>query len=55
MSCLRSYIAELTDEKRYLIEGKRVIDKYNCMGCHQFTIDTLYLKNGSVVKGNGQA
>ena len=46
-----NYIAELTDEKRYLIEGKRVIDKYNCMGCHQFTIDTLYLKNGSVVKG----
>jgi len=46
-----NYIAKLTDEKRYLIEGKRVIDKYNCMGCHQFTIDTLYLKNGSVVKG----
>ena len=46
-----NYVAELTDEKKYLIEGKRVIDKYNCMGCHQFTIDTLYLKNGSVVKG----
>ncbi len=46
-----SYLAKLNDEKRYLIEGKRVIDKYNCMGCHQFTIDTLYLKNGSVVKG----
>jgi cytochrome c2 len=46
-----SYIAELDDEKKYLIEGKRVIDKYNCMGCHQFTIDTLYLKNGTVVKG----
>ena len=46
-----NYIAELTDEKKYLIEGKRVIAKYNCMGCHQFTIDTLYLKNGSVVKG----
>ena len=46
-----NYIAELTDEKKYLIEGKRVIDKYNCMGCHQFTIDTLYLKNGSVAKG----
>ncbi|MBT6052436.1 MAG: c-type cytochrome [Candidatus Scalindua sp.] len=46
-----SYIAELTDEKRYLVEGKKVIDKYNCMGCHQFTIDTLYLKNGFVVKG----
>ncbi len=46
-----SYTAELTDEKKYLVEGKRVIDKYNCMGCHQFTIDTLYLKSGSVVKG----
>ncbi|MHC4321674.1 MAG: c-type cytochrome, partial [Planctomycetota bacterium] len=46
-----SYIAKLNDEKKYLIEGKRVIDKYNCMGCHQFTIDTLFLKDGSVVKG----
>ena len=46
-----SYIAELTDDKKHLIEGKRVIDKYNCMECHQFTIDTLYLKDGSVVKG----
>ncbi len=45
------YIAELTDEKRYLVEGRKVIDKYNCMGCHQFTIDTLYLKNGSVIEG----
>ncbi len=46
-----SYIAKLNDEKRYLIEGKRVIDKYNCMGCHQLTIDTLYMKSGIVVKG----
>ncbi len=46
-----AYIAKLNDEKKYLIEGKRVVDKYNCMGCHQFTIDTIYLKNGSVVKG----
>ncbi len=46
-----SYVAELKDEKKSLIEGKRVIEKYNCSGCHQFTIDTLYLKDGAVVKG----
>ena len=46
-----SFVAKLKDEKRCLIEGKRVIDKYNCTGCHQFTIDTLYLKDGAVVKG----
>ncbi len=46
-----SYVAKLNDEKRYLIEGKKLIDKYNCTGCHQFTIDTLYLKDGAVVKG----
>ncbi|GAX62455.1 tetraheam c type cytochrome, part of bc1 complex, complex III [Candidatus Scalindua japonica] len=45
------YIAKLSDEKSYLMEGERVIDKYNCMGCHQFTIDTLYLKSGLEVKG----
>lgn len=46
-----SYVAELSDEKSCLIDGKKVIDKYNCTGCHQFTIDTLYLKDGTVVKG----
>ena len=46
-----SYIAKLEGEKKALVEGKRVIDKYNCMGCHQFSIDTLYLKDGIEVNG----
>ncbi len=46
-----SYIAKLEGEKRSLVEGKRVIDKFNCMGCHQFSIDTLHLKDGVVAKG----
>jgi cytochrome c2 len=46
-----SFLAKLNDEKKSLIEGKRVIKKYNCSGCHQFTIDTLYLKNGAIVQG----
>lgn len=46
-----SYIAKLEGEKKFLVEGKRVIDKFNCMGCHQFSIDTLHLKDGVVVKG----
>ena len=41
-------IAELEGEKKSLVEGKRVIDKFNCMGCHQFSIDTLHLKDGVV-------
>ncbi len=32
-------------------EGRRLVSKYNCTGCHQFSIDTLYLKDGTVLKG----
>ena len=46
-----SYIAKLEGEKKSLVEGKRVIDKFNCMGCHQFSIDTLHMKDGVVAKG----
>jgi len=46
-----SYIAKLEGDKKSLVEGKGVIDKFNCMGCHQFSIDTLHLKDGVVAKG----
>ena len=46
-----SYIAKLEGEKKYLVEGKRVVDKFNCMGCHQFSIDTIYLKDDTALKG----
>ena len=46
-----SYIAKLEGDKKSLVEGKEVIDKFNCMGCHQFSIDTLHMKDGVVAKG----
>lgn len=46
-----SYISKLEGEKKSLVEGRKVVDKFNCMGCHQFSIDTIYLKDGTVVKG----
>jgi len=46
-----SYITKLEGDKKSLVEGKGVIDKFNCMGCHQFSIDTLHLKDGVVAKG----
>ena len=46
-----SYIAKLKGSKKYLVEGKRVIDKFNCQGCHQFSIDTLTLKGANEIKG----
>ena len=45
------YMAKLTEEERQLAEGKRLVDKYNCMGCHQFSIDRLYLEDGIEVNG----
>ena len=46
-----SYIAKLEGDKKSLVEGKEVIDKFNCMGCHQFSIDTLHMEYGVVAKG----
>ena len=46
-----SYMYKSSEEDKYIAEGNRVADKYNCKGCHQFTIDTLYLKDGTKVEG----
>lgn len=46
-----SYVKKMSEEERYLAEGKRIVDKYNCKGCHQFTIDRLGLDDGSEIKG----
>ena len=45
------YMAKLTEKESRLAEGKRVLAKYNCMGCHLFSIDRLYLEDGTVVNG----
>ena len=45
------YRFQTTDEQEAILEGKRIVSKYNCTGCHQFSIDTLYLNDGTVLKG----
>jgi mono/diheme cytochrome c family protein len=46
-----SYMYKLSNEQRNLAESKRLVEKYNCMGCHQFSIDKLILEDGSGIKG----
>lgn len=46
-----SYVYKASEKEKCIAEGNRVLSKYNCMGCHQFTIDTLYLKDGSCLEG----
>jgi mono/diheme cytochrome c family protein len=46
-----NYVNKLSERDRYLAEGKMVVDKYNCTGCHQFSIDTLYLEDGTEAEG----
>ena len=38
-----AYIASLTEKERLIVEGRRLIGKYNCTGCHQLDLDRLYL------------
>src|SRR3989304_5856612 len=38
-----AYIASLTEKERSIVEGRRLIGKYNCTGCHQLDLDRLYL------------
>ena len=47
----KSYVYKSSEKEKCIAEGNRVLEKYNCMGCHQFTIDTLYLKNGNRLEG----
>lgn len=37
------YVARLTEKERSIVEGKRLIGKYNCIGCHQLDLDRLHL------------
>jgi cytochrome c2 len=38
-----TYVARLTEKDRAIVEGKRLMGKYNCIGCHQLDIDRLRL------------
>ncbi|MEP9410087.1 MAG: c-type cytochrome [Candidatus Brocadia sp.] len=37
------YVARLTEKELAIVEGKRLIGKYNCIGCHQLDLDRLRL------------
>ncbi len=37
------YVKGLTERERAITEGKRLIGKYNCTGCHQLDLDRLHL------------
>ena len=37
------YVARLTEKERWIAEGRRLIGKYNCIGCHQLDLDRLHL------------
>lgn len=46
-----SYVYKASEKEKCIAEGNKVLAKYNCKGCHQFTIDTLYLKDGNCLEG----
>ncbi|TVM04206.1 MAG: hypothetical protein CV087_00750 [Candidatus Brocadia sp. WS118] len=45
------YIARLTEKERSIVEGKRLIGKYHCIGCHQLDLDRLHLEGDIEVAG----
>ncbi|OQZ00858.1 MAG: hypothetical protein B6D35_05090 [Candidatus Brocadia sp. UTAMX2] len=45
------YLARLTEKERAIVEGKRLIGKYNCLGCHQVDLDRLRLAGDIEVTG----
>lgn len=40
-----------SQEQVDLFEGFKVVKKFNCIGCHQFSLDTVTLKDGTTVEG----
>lgn len=46
-----AYIDRLTEKERGITEGKRLIGKYHCIGCHQLDVDRLYLEGGIELTG----
>ncbi|MGR3318465.1 MAG: c-type cytochrome [Candidatus Anammoxibacter sp.] len=46
-----SMVAKPTQESIDLYEGFKVVKKFNCIGCHQFSLDTVKLKDGTIIEG----
>ena len=40
-----------TKKKKDFNDGLKVVEKFNCMGCHQFSLDTITLANGYEIEG----
>ncbi|MBM4053477.1 MAG: c-type cytochrome [Planctomycetes bacterium] len=45
------YIAKLSGRQKAIAEGKKILGKYNCSGCHQFDLDRVYLNDGIELSG----
>ncbi|KAB2836056.1 MAG: c-type cytochrome [Candidatus Brocadia sp.] len=45
------YVARLTEKERSIVEGKKLIGKYHCIGCHQLDLDRLHLTGDIEVAG----
>lgn len=40
-----------TQDQRDLFDGWKMVKKYNCIGCHQFSLDRIELKDGARLEG----
>lgn len=45
------FIHKPLEEQNDLFEGFKVVTKFNCIGCHQFSMDKILLKNGVAIEG----
>ncbi|MBE7547485.1 MAG: hypothetical protein HS127_10230 [Planctomycetia bacterium] len=45
------YVASLSERQKVIAEGRMIINKYNCSGCHQFDLDRIYLNDGIELSG----
>ncbi len=45
------FVYKANEEQTILNDGWNVVKKYNCIGCHQFSMDTIELANGAVIEG----
>lgn len=46
-----SYKSSPSDEEMAILDGERLIRRYNCTGCHQINMEKIILKNGTELEG----
>jgi cytochrome c551/c552 len=47
----QSLIYKPSEEKKDLFDGFKVVKKFNCIGCHEFSVDIVKLKDGVALEG----